>query len=353
MQKESWLIYGCYGYTGKLISEYAVQQGLKPVLAGRDAKRTEDLARELGLEFRVFSLDDEDQVARELEPFKLVLHCAGPFVYTCAIMARACIKAKTHYLDITGEYQVFERLYRKDQAAKDAGILIMPGVGFDVVPSDCLAAYLKDKLPTGDSLDLALMQKGAKLSHGTAITIAENMGEDTTIRRKRKLDSVPNGTLTRIIEVNGSQKKGVAISWGDVSSAWRSTQIPNITVYNVLPQRVIDGMRWSSYIAPILGLGIVKKFVISRIKKRPAGPSEEMRQTASGSIWGEIRNQLGISKRALLELPEGYTLTYLTAVEIVKRVLTEAPAPGAKTPSQVFGKDFILQFDGVKRTDLE
>ncbi|MFN8286215.1 MAG: saccharopine dehydrogenase NADP-binding domain-containing protein [Chitinophagales bacterium] len=351
--KEGWLIYGCYGYTGRLICEHAVKLGLKPVIAGRDARRTEELAKELGLAFRVFSLDSEEQLVKELEPFKLVLHCAGPFIYTCAKMVKACLAAKTHYLDITGEYQVFERIYRKDQEAKDAGILLMPGVGFDVVPSDCLAAYLKEKLPTGDTLDLALMQKGGKLSHGTAITIAENMGEDTTIRRKGKLDTVPNGTLTRVIEVKGSQKKGVAISWGDVSSAWRSTKVPNITVYNVLPQRVIDGMRWSGYLAPILSLRLVKKFVINRIKKRPAGPNEEMRQSASGSIYGEIRNPLGISKSALLELPEGYTLTYLTAVEIVKQLLNGLPATGAKTPSQVFGKDFILQFEDVKRTDLD
>src|SRR5436190_13874240 len=154
--KEGLLIYGCYGYTGKLISEHAVEVGFKPILAGRDEQKTRALAEKLGLSWRVFDLDDEAKVTENLRDFKVVLHCAGPFMFTSEVMAKACIKAKTHYLDITGEISVFEKIFRMDKRAIEAGILLMAGTGFDVVPTDCLALYLKEKLPSAESLAMAL-----------------------------------------------------------------------------------------------------------------------------------------------------------------------------------------------------
>ncbi len=350
--KDGWLIYGCYGYTGKLIAEFAVSKGLKPTLAGRDEKRTAELADQLGLNYRVFDLEDEGRITEELKPFKAVLHCAGPFKYTAAKMARACITARTHYLDITGEYEVFEKIFRMNDAAEEAGVLLLPGVGFDVVPSDCLALYLKEKLPTADTLELALLQQGGKLSHGTAITVAENLGEETAIRQRGRINKVKNGSLLRTITISGKERQAVAISWGDVASAYRSTAIPNIIVFNMLPPKVISSMKWSNSIGFLFRMPLVKRFLINRIKSRPAGPSEEMRKNAKTFIWGEAGNALGITKQALLELPEGYTLTYLTAVSIVEKILEKEPPHGSKTPAQVFGKDFIMEFEGVKRKDL-
>ncbi len=346
------LIYGCYGYTGKLITELAVKKGLKPTIAGRDQHRTQQLAEQFSVPHIVFDLKEVNTVASHIEPFKVVLHCAGPFVFTSKIMVDACIKTKTHYLDITGEYQVFEAIFKLDEKAKNSGVMLMPGVGFDVVPSDCLASYLKSILPTADTLEMALYMKGGRISHGTAITVAENLGQKTLVRKKGKLVDVPNGSLTRTITAEGKRKTAVAISWGDISTAYRSTKIPNITVYNILPQKVIDSMKMSNYFASVMQWGIVKRFIINRIKKRPAGPSNEERANAASAIWGEVKNQFGVSKRAYLELPEGYTLTAMTAVHIANHTLQNTPPAGSYTPAQVFGKDFILQFEGVKRTDL-
>lgn len=346
------MIYGCYGYTGKLISELAVKEGLKPVLSGRDEQKVAALAKSLNLEYKAFDLDNEANVVEVLKNFKVVLHCAGPFINTVGIMANACIKAKTHYLDITGEYQVFESNFALNDKAVAAGIMLMSGVGFDVVPSDCLALYLKEKMPNADSLELALQMKGGQLSHGTAITVAENLGYPTLFRRDGKLVKVANGKVTRQIKLDGTEKTAVAISWGDISTAFRSTGIPNITVYNVLPQKVIDSMKASNYLGFLLRMRFVKNILINRIKKRPAGPSEEARQTATSVVWGEVRNKMGAVQRAILTLPEGYTLTARTAIKIVELILEKDPPSGAKTPAQVFGSNFIMQFEGVSRKDL-
>jgi short subunit dehydrogenase-like uncharacterized protein len=351
---ESFLIYGCNGYTGKLISEHAVKVGLTPILAGRDTQKVEALAKELNLRFRVFDLKDENEVAGNIQDVRIVLHCAGPFRFTSKIMAAACLKAQTHYLDITGEYDVFESLFALSDVAKQGGILIMPGVGFDVVPSDCLAMYLKNKIPGVDTLELALMSKGGRISHGTAITVAENLGGNTMVRRDGKLQEVANGALVKRIKFEDKRKKdAVAISWGDISTAYRSTGIPNITVYNCLPDSVIKAMKRSNYLGFLLRWRPVKNLLISRIKKRPAGPSAEERETASSVVWGEARNGFGAYARAQLNLPEGYTLTAMTAVKIVQEFLAKEPPHGTCSPASVFGADFILQFDKVKRFDLD
>ena len=267
-------------------------------------------------------------------------------------MSSACIKTKTHYLDITGEIEVFENLYKKDEAARNAGVLLMSGVGFDVVPSDCLAMYLKEQLPDATSLEMTLLQKGGMLSHGTAITVVENMAEKCQVRRNWKIVGVPNGTLIKQIPFPDKTRTAVAISWGDVASSFRSTQIPNITIYNALPPKLISGMKWGNYFSFITRTRFVKDFLIKQIKKRPSGPNEEMRKNATAAIFGEVKNAKGETKRAVLDLPEGYLLTALTALKITEKVLENTPAVGAKTPAQVFGSDFILQFEKVKRTDF-
>lgn len=110
----NWIIYGANGYTGELIAREAVRQGLKPTLAGRNKAKVEALAQELGLDYKAFGLDNVDAVSQQLQGFKLVMHCAGPFSATSKPMMEACIKAGTHYLDITGEISVFElSQYRK------------------------------------------------------------------------------------------------------------------------------------------------------------------------------------------------------------------------------------------------
>jgi len=350
--KNGLLIYGSYGYTGQLICKHAIASGLHPVIAGRDADKTKKQAQELGLDYLIFDLTSHKKVVDLLRPFQVVLHCAGPFQHTSLPMINACLEAKTHYLDITGEYQVFEQAYRLDDQAKAANILIMPGVGFDVVPSDCLAAYLLKILPSASSIDLVLSTKGGRLSHGTAITVTENLGQPTIARRKGRLEEFDNGKLIRTVKIDGKNKQAVAISWGDISSGFRSTKVPNITVYNTLPQQVINSMKWSNYFGFILRNKWIKNRLISNIKKRPAGPNDEERKKASSTIWGEAKNLLGVSKSVQLDLPEGYTLTYLTAVDIAIKILKSPPPSGAKTPSQVFGSDYILQFEGVRRTDL-
>jgi len=341
------IIYGAYGYTGELIARLAVSKGLKPLLAGRDPKKLKPLADELGLEFQSFDLQDTPALESCLRGAKVVLHCAGPFVHTYKPMMLACIKEKVHYLDITGEVKVFEAMARKSDEAKAAGIMLMPGTGFDVVPSDCLANLLKERMPDAQYLEMAFASQG-RSSRGTQKTVIEGLHEGSAIRENGKIKAIPAGSDAKKIQfAEGKSIWTVAIPWGDISTAWFSTQIPNIKVYMGLPEKLIKSMRVMGYFSFITKLGFVKNILLNKVDKGPAGPSLAERESGKVQLWGEVRNSKGEAKQLWLTVPEGYKLTSLTAVAIAEEVLNDNYAAGFQTPATMYGSNFILKFEGT------
>src|SRR5687768_14042968 len=244
---KGFLIYGANGYTGELITRYAATSGMKPILAGRNAIAIEELAKKHHLEYRVFSLDETDRVDAALQEVDLVLHCAGPFSITSRSMVEACLRNKTHYTDITGEISVFKTMAALDDKARASEVMVMPGVGFDVVPSDCLARHLKDRLPSATHLSLAFYGMG-RISHGTQATMTMNVGKGGAIRKDGKITSVPAAWKSREIDFGEVKKNGVTIPWGDVATAYHSTGIPNIEVFTVMPNQNLKMLKLSRYI---------------------------------------------------------------------------------------------------------
>lgn len=345
------LIYGAYGYTGQLISKLAKKKGLTPILAGRDAVKTMALAKELGFEHCSFDLSESAKLKEALNKVELVLHCAGPFTSTAKVMMEACLDTKTHYLDITGEIEVFELGASMDQKAKDAGILLMPGVGFDVVPSDCLASYLKSKLPDATHLELAFMSESST-SRGTALTMTQGIGKGGAVRKDGKIIPVPHVYASRKLNLDGKEKNFVSIPWGDVSTAYRSTAIPNIMVYTAMHPGQVKKMKTVQKWKWFFNLGFVQNYLQNKVKKTVTGPSEQMREDSHCYLWGEVRNQAGETKEAKLTTPEGYKLTAITSLMIVEELSKKPPTSGYQTPAIMFGADFILNVENTKREDI-
>jgi short subunit dehydrogenase-like uncharacterized protein len=346
------LIYGVTGYTGRLILGECLARDVQPVLSGRNAESVSALATRHALEARPATLEDRAALDRALAGVAAVLHCAGPFSRTATPMLEACLRNGVHYLDITGEIRVFEQMAAADARARSAGITLLPGVGFDVVPSDCLAAHLKSRLPSATALSLAFTA-GTGLSHGTALTMAVNAGGGGAVRRNGRITNVPPGWLTRQVDFGDRTRLCVSIPWGDVSTAWHSTGIPDITVYAVASAGAIRGLRLSRMIAPLLSTQAVQWLLKLAIDRRPAGPSEAQRSRAVSRLWGEVTDASGHSARSWLIAPDGYSLTALTAVAAAQRVIAGGVATGFQTPSRAFGADFILGFPRVQREDLE
>jgi short subunit dehydrogenase-like uncharacterized protein len=248
------IIYGSYGYTGELVVAEAIARGHRPLLAGRDRDRLEAQAARTGLDWSCVALDDPDGLHGLLEHHDLVLHCAGPFSRTSAPMVDACLATHTHYLDITGEMEVFEAIAARNAGAVAASIVLMPGTGFDVVPSDSLAAWLKQQLPSAVSLTLAI-RGGGRLSHGTATTMAENAGRGGAIRREGRIVRVPPAWRTRMIDYGDGPQLAVTIPWGDVSTAWYTTGIPDIEVYSAMDRSTLRTLKLSRWLGPLLRMG--------------------------------------------------------------------------------------------------
>ncbi|MBW3571593.1 MAG: saccharopine dehydrogenase NADP-binding domain-containing protein [Gemmatimonadetes bacterium] len=346
------LLYGSYGYTGRLIAERARELGLTPLLAGRDARAVEAQAAELGAPHRAFALDDAAALDAALRETRVVLHAAGPFSHTARPMVEACLRTGAQYLDITGEIGVFEMAAAQDARARPAGVMLLPGAGFDVVPSDCLAAHLHRRLPGATSLTLAFQALGGA-SRGTLTTMAENAGEGGAVRRRGRITRVPAAWRSMEVDFGRGPVTVTTIPWGDVSTAYHSTGIPDIEVYTRIPRNQVRLMRATRHLGWLLGSAPVQGLMKRAIRKGPPGPTAEQRAGGASLLWGRVEDADGRRAVSRLRAPEGYTLTARTAAEAVRRVLAgDAPA-GFQTPSRAYGADWILQFEGVEREDVE
>jgi short subunit dehydrogenase-like uncharacterized protein len=349
---QNFLLYGASGYTGALVARMAAGRGMTPILAGRDASKVAPLASEFGFEQRTFGLDDPRALDAALEDVPVVLHCAGPFSRTSKPMADACLRTGTHYLDITGEVTVFESLAARDAEARDAGVMLLPGVGFDVVPSDCLAAHLKSRLPSATRLTLAISGTG-RLSHGTMTTMVENMDRGGLVRRGGRLTPVPAAWKTREVDFGRGPVTATTIPWGDISTAFHSTGIPNIETYAALPSSARLMMKASRPFRRLLATPRVKAYMKGRVNRMPAGPSDEERRRGASYVWGEVEDDAGARRASRLRGPEGYTLTAMSALAAAAHVLAGRHQPGFQTPSRAYGPDFILEIEDVTREDLD
>jgi short subunit dehydrogenase-like uncharacterized protein len=350
MQENKFLLYGANGYTGKLIASMAHQFELEPVLAGRNEAALSTMAKELSLEYIVVDLDDSDKLVEVLQSFKVVLHAAGPFMHTALKMAKACIKAGVHYLDITGEIGVFELLKKMGSHFEQSGRMVMPGVGFDVVPTDCMAKFLFDQMPNATHLKLAFASVGGKLSHGTATTMAEGMGEGGAVRENGKIVRKPLGHKGMWVNFSSKKMFTMTIPWGDISTAFTTTGIPNIETYTSVSPKTFSMLKWQGFYNWILKLSFVRSYYKKKIKKMPAGPDEAMRKKAKSLVWGEVTSADGHTLSANLEGPEGYTLTALSSLIILKKVLSGNFKPGYQTPAACYGANLVLEIPGVSRT---
>ena len=249
---------------------------------GRNAGAVAALAAELGRDYRSFALDDAAALVRALSGVRVVLNCAGPFSRTAAPLVAACLRGRAHYLDITGEVAVLEALAARDAEARAAGIALLPGAGFDVVPSDCLAAHVARRLPSATHLALAF-SAGTRMSRGTALTTIETRigwagaREGTGARAERLADARDR------LRAGAGHAPAITIPWGDVATAYHTTGIPNIEVYVAVPLAVRAGSARRARSDRCSPAGAVKRALAARVRRGPAGPTAAERARRSAT----------------------------------------------------------------------
>jgi saccharopine dehydrogenase (NAD+, L-lysine-forming) len=336
----TWMIYGANGFTGQLLAQLARERGEQPILAGRRADAVRAVAEELGLSWRAFALNEPGAVDEGLSDVESVVHCAGPFSTTSESMVHACLRTCTSYLDITGELDVFEAIHLRDEDARRAGIVLLPGVGYDVVPSDCLAVAVAAALPGATELDLAF-DGIHRPSRGTARTAVEGLARGGRVRRDGVIVEVPLASHTCEVPFARGKRTCITIPWGDVSTAYHSTGIGNIRVFAPLARQAIFALRASR---SLLGLPPVQA-LLKGLAGRLRGPDEEERRSLRAQLWAEARGPGG-RVSGTLEVPETYQLTVECALECLRRVSAGALAPGAWTPASAFGAGLITEVCG-------
>lgn len=347
----TFLLYGATGYVGEAMARESVRRGLAPILAGRNAAAVSALAGELRLPHRVAALDDPRAVDAMLDGVAAVLHCAGPFLYTSRPMVDACLRTGAHYLDITGEFPVFEAAAARDAEARRRGVMLMPAVGFDVVPTDCLAVHLKRRLPSATHLTMAFQSQGPSgLPPGTQRTAIELLRFGDRVRVNGRFERATAPRKTRLVDFGGGPVEVTQLTWGDVFTAYYSTGIPNIEEYTVLPSAARQAMGVMDALRPLLGLGWVRALL--RRGVRP-GPSAARRARTVTHVWGEVTDGTGASAAARLHGPEaGVDWTVACALAVVERVLRGEVQAGYRTPAMVYGADLVLACPGVTREEL-
>jgi short subunit dehydrogenase-like uncharacterized protein len=344
---ETWLIYGANGYTGRLIAKEAVHRGLRPVLAGRDGHAVAAVADPLGLSMRTFSLNEPAVIAEALEGIGAVIHCAGPFQTTAAPMLEGCLRVGAHYIDVTGEIDVLEHVLDRDPDCRQAGIVALPGAGFDVVPSDCLVAMLKQDLPGASSLDLVIGWTGGTVSPGTLRSSLLAVRDGGRARRDGRIVRAPLARPTRIVGPDGRKRTLLIIPWGDVSTAYRSTGIANVATYLEADHVHIIGAA-SLLLRAILRLPGAERFA-TRMARRLAGADvgeEDENETAT--LWAVATDPGGRRISRHMRTPGRYSVTVDAALACLRGVQARTPESGAHTPSRAFGADFALSLRGVE-----
>jgi short subunit dehydrogenase-like uncharacterized protein len=347
MAEPLWLIYGANGYTGQRIAQEAVSRGGKPILAGRNAREIAALAERLACPHRVFSLDNRRRIAEQLQGVRAVLHCAGPFSATGEPMMDACLESHVNYLDITGEIAVIEAAAARHNRAVQSGVSLLPAVGFDVVPSDCLAAMLAERLPGANQLQLAFTV-GSRIGPGTARTIVEGLAAGGRARLDGRIVNVPLAWKTMNIPFRSGLQQAVTIPWGDVAAAWHTTGIGNIEVYAAMSGQQIAWMRQLRPLLALLKVPGLRGSLGYVVRKFLTGGAQPGGQSGRASLWGRVSDN-SHAVEATLETPEGYRLTVLTSLAAMEQVLSRGTPPGFATPARAFGSQFILS---IPETDL-
>lgn len=343
---KDWHLYGAYGYTGRMIAAEAVRRGHNPILGGRSRAKLEPLAKELGLRWRAFSLDDHPHIVDNLRGCSLVLHAAGPFVHTSDRMIRACLEAGVHYVDITGEITVFENTFGYHSSALQKGVLLMSGAGIDVIPSDCLIKAVHDKLPAATLIESAAAAVGQP-SSGTVKSGIGIIAAGGLVRRNGKLVRARLARGIRRIRFSDHPRTVIPFPWGDLSTAYRSTGVGDINTYVAVPHQIARLLQFiGSALPPLLRPRTVQKVLGSIIDGFYQPGEDAARIERRSHFWARAAAPDGREVQGTLETLEAYVYTAAATVRAIERILAENPS-GALSPAQALGSDFIYEISGT------
>lgn len=324
------MIYGATGYTGRMAAEHANAAGIPLVLAGRSAKPLASLADELEVEHRTFGLSDRDAIDAALAGVSVLLNCAGPFHRSAEPLMHACLRSSVHYLDIAAELDSYRLAEELDEAAKMAGVMLLPGSGGSVAMLGCLAGHAASRLVSARRIAVALHVSGS-MSRGSAISARENLVTETLRRQDGRL--VPR-----------SANEIASFNFGNGPVPCFAVTLPDLIT-----------------IAKATGALDVETFVhvsgnaFSKgdVADLPDGPTQAERDANPYQAAAEVTAADGTIARSVLHTVNGYSFTPMAAAEAARRALAGEVKPGFQTPAGLFGIAFAETIADTRIIDME
>ncbi len=340
------LLYGATGFTGAEIAR-VLAGTVDLVIAGRNEARVEAFAQEIGTPWRSFALEDAGAIDIALEDIDLVLHAAGPFGTTARPMMDGCVRMQVDYMDLGGEWPVFVDAMRLDAAAREAGIMILPGIGLTVAASDCLMATAVQRWPDTTRLCLGI-SRAQIISRGSVESAAAMMGPQVIIRSNGAIANVPAGSMVRAFDFGEGLREATAMSWADVVTGSVSTGVGCIEVYSEMRWLERAGYRLSGMTMDVIGAGPAQAMGKALSQVWPEAPSMADRAEASFTMVVHAIDPWRRERRLAMQTRDGYSFSVLTAVDAVHRVLAGEGEAGFQTPALAFGADFIFKASAAR-----
>lgn len=342
-----WMIYGATGFTGKLIIEQCHTIETSPVLAGRDREKLKKLSEESGYSYRVFDLTNQDKIERELREFDFVVNVAGPFWKDIELLVNACINSHTDYIDLVAGPELSE--LHESALMKD--VMLLPGVGFSIVPSDCLKGYLLTKCP--DATHYSVFISGLNsVSRGTARGGFEIFKKGILFRRNGSLERVSDFS-EKSIDFGTGGTPCIPMPWGEIHAAHRFTGIHTIRTYAEATKMRRQFLFSMKYLRRLFATSFMQKRLQSMVDSWPEGPDAAEMSREKSTVAGVIQNERGEQHGARIHTAEGYRFTAQSVCAIVNLVLSGKRASGYQLPGTLFGYKFVLDIEGVSMEDIK
>jgi short subunit dehydrogenase-like uncharacterized protein len=318
------LIYGATGFTGKLIAQEAVRRGIKFEIAGRDQAEVSAYAAQLNVPFHVFSVDDQEGWAKALAGKTSLLNVAGPFSATAEQAMNASITHKVNYIDISAEVDVYRLAESKDEAAKAAGIMILPGAGL-FVSYDPLAVHTAKRVNSPVLLRAGYKYSGG-FSPGSIASSANIINAGLLVRKNGELVKMDKADPAVFDSGNGPEEYLLTPFGGTVLS-YKSTGIKDIEEY----------------------------FQMALPASKPEGETVDAADAEfkdKSILVIEVTGDDGTVVRSKLEMDAGYGPTIFSSVEIVSRTLDGFLKVGFQSPASAYGEELLKALPNVAVTDL-
>src|SRR6266436_1334433 len=231
-------VFGAYGHTGRFVVSELRKRRFTLILSGRDAAKLKEAGKaHPGSEVRVATVDDSASLDRALSGAVAVINCAGPFIDTAVPVIDAALRASIHYLDVAAEQAavltVFERF---GSAARDAGVVVAPAMGFYGGLGDLLATAAMGEWDAADEICIAIALDSWKPTRGTRLTSQRNPGRHFIFSNNRLERADPPPARKWSFPPPFGQQDVVGLSLAETVTISRHLQTPEIRVYiNLAP----------------------------------------------------------------------------------------------------------------------